>query len=124
MCNLAVSLYFPFIVCPYRCITQEMCDEAVNDSLAALKLIPDWFVTSKMIKKLFTALYTDENLLYFNKDSSDAVLNYNEMGIVNIDLNNISLYDNFDEEDATTIILIDFWLGMLNLKNAKNLKKN
>ena len=77
-----------------------------------------------MIKKLFTALYTDENLLYFNKDSSDAVLNYNEMGIVNIDLNNISLYDNFDEEDANTIILIDFWLGMLNLKNAKNLKKN
>ena len=41
MCNLAVSLYFPFIVCPYRCISQEMCDEAVNDSLAALKLIPD-----------------------------------------------------------------------------------
>ena len=28
-----------------------MCDEAVGDSLAALKLIPDWPVTSKMIKK-------------------------------------------------------------------------
>ena len=27
-----------------------MCDEAVIDSLAALKLIPDWFVTSKIIK--------------------------------------------------------------------------
>ena len=27
-----------------------MCDEAVHDSLAALELIPDWFVTSKMIK--------------------------------------------------------------------------
>ena len=77
-----------------------------------------------MIKKLFTALYTDENLLYFNEDSSDAVLNYNEMGIANIGLDNISLYDNFDEEDANTIILIDFWLGILNLKNAKNLKKN
>ena len=33
-----------------------MCDEAVDDSLATLELIPDWFVTSKMIKKLFTAL--------------------------------------------------------------------
>ena len=33
-----------------------MCDEAVNYSLAALKLIPDWFVTSKMIKKVYTAL--------------------------------------------------------------------
>ena len=28
-----------------------MCDEAVDDSLASLKLIPDWFLTSKMIKK-------------------------------------------------------------------------
>ena len=27
-----------------------MCNEAVIDSLAALKLIPDWFVTSKIIK--------------------------------------------------------------------------
>ena len=34
-----------------------MYDEAVDDSLAALKFIPDWFVRSKMIKKLFIALY-------------------------------------------------------------------
>ena len=27
-----------------------MCDEAAGDCLSALKLIPDWFVTSKMIK--------------------------------------------------------------------------
>ena len=34
ICNLAVSLYFPFIVyCTYKYITQEMCDEAVNNSL-------------------------------------------------------------------------------------------
>ena len=73
-----------------------MCDEAVNDSLTAFKLIPDWLVTIKMIKKLFTALYADENTLYFNEDSGDAVFSYNEMGIVNIDLNNINLDDNFD----------------------------
>ena len=46
-----------------------MCHEAVDDSLAALKLIPDWLVTRKMIKKPFTALYVDENILYFNEDS-------------------------------------------------------
>ena len=34
-----------------------MRGKAVHDSLAALKLIPDWFVTSKMIKQLFTAFY-------------------------------------------------------------------
>ena len=30
-----------------------MCDEAVDNSLAALKHVPDWLVTSRMIKKLF-----------------------------------------------------------------------
>ena len=28
-----------------------MCDEAVNDCLAASKCVPDWFLTSKTIKK-------------------------------------------------------------------------
>ena len=36
-----------------------MCDEAVDDPLATLKLALDWFVTSKMIKQLFTALHAD-----------------------------------------------------------------
>ena len=40
-----------------------MCDEAVDDSLAALKFIPDYFVTRK-IKKIHTVLYTDDNILY------------------------------------------------------------
>ena len=44
-----------------------MCDEAVEYSLAALKLIPDLFVTNKMIKNFYPALYTDENMLYFNE---------------------------------------------------------
>ena len=37
-----------------------MCVEAVDDSLATLKLIPDSLVTSKMIYKLYTALYAGE----------------------------------------------------------------
>ena len=42
--------------------TQRMCDKDVDDSLAALKLFPDWFNTSKMIQKLFNALHADENI--------------------------------------------------------------
>ena len=34
-----------------------MCDKAVDDSLAALKFIPDWFVVSKMVQN-FTLLCT------------------------------------------------------------------
>ena len=83
-----------------------MFDEAVEDSIATLKLIPNWFVTSKMIKNFFTALYADENILYFVEDSSNVVFICKEMGILNIDLNNINHYDNFDEDDPHTNILI------------------
>ena len=35
----------PFLIVysPNKYITQKMCDETVGDSLAILKLIPDWF---------------------------------------------------------------------------------
>ena len=63
-----------FIVyCPDKYKTQTLCDEAVDDSLAALKLLPDWFVTSKMIKKLYTALYADDGLHFFDEDSGDVI---------------------------------------------------
>ena len=68
-----------------------MCDKAVDDYLAAVKFVPDWFVTSKMIKILFTAVYADENVLLFNEDSGNVIFICNEMGILNVDLNNNNL---------------------------------
>ena len=53
-----------------------MCDNADDDSLALLKLIPDWFLAIKMFKKLFTALYGDENILYVNEDSINDSINW------------------------------------------------
>ena len=53
--------------------------------LAALKLIPDWFVTSKMIKKLYTAFYTN-SLLFFDEDSGDFTFCCNKMGILSVNL--------------------------------------
>ena len=41
-----------------KCVT-------VGDCLAVLKFAPDWFVTNKMIKILFTAFYASANILYF-----------------------------------------------------------
>ena len=55
-CNTVVSLYpFLTVYCSDKYKTENMCDEAVDNSLAALKFIPDWFVTSKIIKKIYTA---------------------------------------------------------------------
>ena len=64
MCDRVVSEY-PFLIvyCPDEYKTQRMCDKAVDDFLASLKLIRDGFVTSKMITKIFTSLYVDENIL-------------------------------------------------------------
>ena len=37
---------FMIIYCSYRTKTQNMYDEAIDDCLVALTLIPDWFVAS------------------------------------------------------------------------------
>ena len=55
--------HFLMVYSPDKYKTQRICDNAIDDSLALLKLIPDWFLTIKMFKKLFTALYGDENIL-------------------------------------------------------------
>ena len=49
-----------------------------------------------MIKKLFTALFQDKNILYFNELSGDTIFNCNGLGVLNIDLNNINVDDTFD----------------------------
>ena len=42
-----------------------MCDEAVGHSLVALKLIPDWFVTSKIKKiKNFLNVFDSFNVAF------------------------------------------------------------
>ena len=69
-------------------------------------IIANWFVTSKMFKEHFTALYGDENILYLSEDYGHVVFSCNKVSILNIDLNNINLDNNFDEDDPDTIILI------------------
>ena len=57
MCNKAIDkCNFVFDSNPDQFKTQEMCDKIVSDDLfklkyCSIKIFPDWFVTSKMIKK-------------------------------------------------------------------------
>ena len=108
-----------------------MCDEGVDDSLTTLKLILNWFVTSKVIKKLYNALYADEIILYFDDVSGDVVFNCNGMGILNIDLNilnidlnNINLDENYDGDDPDTIIFIRLLAWHIKFRKYKELKKS
>ena len=76
-----------------------------------------------MIKKLFTTLHADENIFYFNKDSGNVVFNCNEMGTLTIDPNNISLDNNFDEDNPDTIIFIRRLARHIKFGKPKALKK-
>ena len=106
MCTVVSLCAFSIIYCPEKYKTQRMCDEVFDDSLAPLKLISDLLVTSKMIKKLDTALYADDGLLFFDEDFGDVKFCCNKMSILGVNLNNTNLDKNFDEDDPDTIILI------------------
>ena len=104
--------------------TQQMCDEAVYGCLTALKFVPDWFLTSKIIKILFIAFHADENTLYANEVSGNVVFTYNGMGILNIDLNHINLDgSNYDKDDPDTIILVRLLSWHIEFEKRKTLRK-
>ena len=88
-----------------------------------MRLIPDWFVTSKMIKKLFTALYAYKNIYYFNEGPDEAAFDCKGIGILNIDLNNTSLDVKFDEYDPDTNIVTRLSAWHIKFVKRKELKK-
>ena len=60
-----------------------------------------------MIKNLLTALYTDDDMLFFNEDSDDFIVFCNERGILSVYHNKINLDDiNYDVDDVDAIIHI------------------
>ena len=65
--------------------TQIMCDAPVDDVVALSKVISDSFVTSNVVKKLYTALYSDNNIVYFNENYGDVIFSCNKIGILSID---------------------------------------
>ena len=48
----------------------------------------------------------NDNILYFNEDFGNAVFSCNQMGILNIDLNNINFDDINNEKDGPETIII------------------
>ena len=62
-------------------------------------------------------------IVYFNEDSGIIVSFCSEMGIFNIDLNNIKFDNNIDEDDADTIIHIRLLARHIKFEKRKALKK-
>ena len=59
--------------------TQEMCKKAVNIFYAFLPALHEWFVTSKMIKTFHNALFTDNDILFYDQDSGNVTFSSDEM---------------------------------------------
>ena len=117
--------FFVFESVPNQYKTQEICDEAVDDYLVALKIISDWFVTSKMLENFCDALLINDNILFFDEDFSKVKFLANKMGILGVDPVNINLDDdvNIYEDDPETFNHVRPLVTKLNLKNTKHLKK-
>ena len=110
---------FMLVYCPDKYKTQRMYDEFADDSLAALRFIPDWFVTSKMFERLDTTLHA--------KDDKDYKVSFiaNERHILTVDLNKINLDNNknFDEDDLDTVIYVRHLAWRRNFQKRKALQK-
>ena len=44
-----------------------MCDKAVDNFLPTLKFVPYWFVSNEIIKKVYSALFTDNDNSFLMK---------------------------------------------------------
>ena len=76
-----------------------MCHKVVDPYIPTLKFVPDWFVTSKMIRN------PDDDTIFVNEDSNYVTIFIEEMVIFSVDLNNINLdHVNFDKDDPKTFI--------------------
>ena len=87
MCDRVI--YEDFFMLAYdtnRYKTQIMCKKAIDDCLAALKFIPDWFVTSKMFEKLVNAIHTNDDILFYNEGFDKVTFIANQGHILAVDL--------------------------------------
>ena len=63
------------------------------------------FLQKTIIKRLDNAVFANNNIVFFDKDSGNVTFSNDEMGILSVDFNNINIDDvNFDEDDPETII--------------------
>ena len=73
--------------------------------LTASKLVPDFFVVSKMLEKFHDALNANEDILFSDEDFSKVTFFANQMVILGPDLGEINPDEdnNFDKDDETII---------------------
>ena len=100
-----------------------MWDEAVDDCLVALKFIPDWFVTSKMLEKFDNALHANDDILSYNKNFDKVTFIANQRHPLAVVLDKINLDNDFDEDDPNIMIHVRHLAWHSKFEKCKALKK-
>ena len=97
-----------------------MCDKAVDTCLPALKFVPDWSVTNKMLEKI-NVIFSNKNIVLVE---SDFVTFFSDhMGLNTINLDNINLDDGNFDDDPGTIIYVRLTAWHNKYKQHKSCKK-
>ena len=85
-------------------------------------------VTSQTLENFHDAVLANDDILFFDEDFNKVSFFANQMVILAVELDKIVL-DHDDNDLLMKMILIlllipDFWLGIVNFKNAKHVKKD
>ena len=126
MCD-SVGCEDPFMIvyCPDIYKTQRMCDQTIDDCLAALNFISNQFVTSKMLRKFDKVLLAADKILVFNEDFNKVTFIANQRHILAVDLDKINLDNDkkFAEDDPDTVIHVRPLAWHSKFEKCKALKK-
>ena len=120
----------PFMLVYCRSKTQKICNEAVDGCAEALKFIPDWFVTMKMLEMFHEMLeifhHTNDEIIIFDEDFSKVTYFANGIGIVDVDVNKINFeHDKYFYENGPEFIVLVRLLDWCNkFENHKAFKKD
>ena len=110
--------------CLDRYKIQEMCDKTVDAFPPTLNFFLNWFLASKMIKKLDGDLFVKGDIIFVNEDYNNVTFFSDELHILSVDLININLDDiNFEEDDPETIVHVRLMAWCNRFKQRKAYKK-
>ena len=124
MCDRVIYEYlFLIVYCLDNFFKQKMFDEAVDDSLATLKLFLNWFVTSKLIKKILRLFMQMKIYSILRRILVMFYLIVMEWAFLIQILIILILIIILRKMILILLFLWDFWIAISNLKNAKHLKK-
>ena len=126
LCNKVVSEDpVMFKHCHDKYKIYKMCDKAVDSYLLALKFVPNWFVTSKVIEKLDSATFSDDYIVFGYLDSGFVTFFINYIDLSSISLDNSNLDDDsFDYWDPETINHVKLMGWCNRFKHCKGPKKD